>query len=348
MADGGNVVTGLLRAVPYGAGALAVLRDVLGELRGGDPLAPAEVAVPSSFTAVTVRRRLAAPGLVGVRFSALPRLIADRAAGELAAAGRRPLTLAQRRAAVRAVLAAGTGELPEAARRSAGTAGVVAGIFAELDDAEAGDADLRILAGAGGWAAELSALYRAYLEATAGAARPREIVDAACRAGGGAPLVIYLPRWLTAGELRFCRALAGRCLLRVVLGFTGDSEADAGAVAILDALAPGVPLPAGAAVPAGGAAGAARCGGGSAVRRPPHPGSPASEQPAAGGPGGHRLPGCGSLCPPGRRTAIRRGTSAPRATSADARAERGRADAPGPARAARRGLVTDRGPGPAA
>jgi len=63
-------MTGLLCAVPYGPGAFAVLRDLLGELRGGDPLAPAEVAVPSSFTAVTVRRRLAAPGLVGIRFSA--------------------------------------------------------------------------------------------------------------------------------------------------------------------------------------------------------------------------------------------------------------------------------------
>lgn len=244
-------MSGLLRAVPYGAGALAVLREVLGELRGGDPLAPGDVAVPSSFTAVTVRRRLAAPGLVGVRFSALPRLIGDRAAGELAVAGRQPLTPARRRAAVRCVLAAGAGGLPEAARRSAGTAEVVAGIFAELDDAEAGDAVLAILADAGGWPAELSGLYRAYLEATAGAARPGEIADAACRAGGGTPLVIYLPRWLTAGELRFCRALAGRGLLGLVLGFTGDNDADAGAVAIHDALAPGVPLPGGTAAPAG-------------------------------------------------------------------------------------------------
>ena len=244
-------MSGLLRAVPYGAGALAVLREVLGELRGGDPLAPGDVAVPSSFTAVTVRRRLAAPGLVGVRFSALPRLIGDRAAGELAVAGRQPLTPARRRAAVRCVLAAGAGGLPEAARRSAGTAEVVAGIFAELDDAEAGDAVLAILADAGGWPAELSGLYRAYLEATAGAARPGEIADAACRAGGGTPLVIYLPCWLTAGELRFCRALAGRGLLGLVLGFTGDNDADAGAVAIHDALAPGVPLPGGTAAPAG-------------------------------------------------------------------------------------------------
>src|ERR1019366_7083806 len=138
-------MTGLLCAVPYGPGAFAVLRDVLGYLRGGDPLAPADVAVPSSFTAVTVRRRLAAPGLVGVRFSALPKLIADRAAGELAATGRQPLTSARRRMAVRSVLTAEAGELPEAARRSAGTADVIAGIFAELDDAEAGDAVLTIL-----------------------------------------------------------------------------------------------------------------------------------------------------------------------------------------------------------
>ncbi|MGO9297386.1 MAG: PD-(D/E)XK nuclease family protein [Streptosporangiaceae bacterium] len=244
-------MTGLLCAVPYGPGAFAVLRDVLGELRGGDLLAPAEVAVPSSFTAVTVRRRLAAPGLVGVRFSALPKLIADRAARELVATGRRPLTPAERRAAVRSVLFAGPGGLPESARRSAGTVDVVGGVFAELDDAEVGDAVLTALTGAGGWPAQLATLYRAYLEATAGAARPAEVVDAACRAAVGIPLVVYLPGWLTVGELRFCRALAGRGLLRVVLGFTGDNDADACAVAIQEALAPDLPPPTATTAPAG-------------------------------------------------------------------------------------------------
>jgi hypothetical protein len=152
---------------------------------------------------------------------------------------------------VRAVLLAGAGELPEAARRSGGTVDVVAGVFAELDDAEAGDDVLAALVGAGGWPAELSTLYRAYLGATAGAARPREVVDAACRAVRGTPLVIYLPRWLTAGELRFCRALAGQGLLRVVLGFTGDNDADADAAAIHNTLAPDVLVPKATTAPAG-------------------------------------------------------------------------------------------------
>ena len=242
-------MTGLLCTVPYGAGAFAVLRDVLAQVRDGDPLARVDVAVPSSLAGVTVRRRLAAPALVGMRFGALPRLIADRAAPLLAARSRPPLTLARRRAAARAVLSAGTGALAEAARHSAGTVDMIAGVFAELDDAQAGSSALTVLAERGGWPGELAALYRAYLETTAGAARARETVDAACRTEGGTPLVVYLPSWLTSAELRFCRALAGRGLLRVVLGFTGDAGADADAVAIRDVLAPGVPLPAPAPAP---------------------------------------------------------------------------------------------------
>ncbi len=129
-------------AVHFGPECFDALRDALQGIRAGDPLAPVDVAVPSSFVGVTVRRRLAAPGLVGVRFAPLPRVIADRALPVLAGQGVPPLTTAQRRAATKAVLAGSNGELAASARKSGSTTEVVAGVFAELDDADADEATL--------------------------------------------------------------------------------------------------------------------------------------------------------------------------------------------------------------
>ena len=89
----------------FGGPALAALRDVLADVRDGDPMTAVDVAVPSAFAGITVRRRFASPGLVGVRFAPLPRLITDRALPVLAAAGVQPLTSADRRAVTRGVLA---------------------------------------------------------------------------------------------------------------------------------------------------------------------------------------------------------------------------------------------------
>jgi RecB family exonuclease len=234
--DAAPPATGAVRVVPFGAEAFAALWDALADIRGGDPLARADVAVPSSFVGVTVRRRLATPGLVGVRFTSLPRIIADRAAATLAGAGREVLGSAQRRAATRAVLASARGPLSDAAARSSATIGVVAGLFAELDDAELGGSDLDELAHAGGWAAQIGELYGRYAARTAKAARPKDVVDAACASDDATPLIVYLPRRLGPGELRFCRSLAERGLLRVVVGLTGEADADKDAEAILAAL----------------------------------------------------------------------------------------------------------------
>lgn len=220
---------------PFGAPALDALRAAVAELRGDDPLGAVDVAVPSAFVGVTARRRLAVPALAGVRFAPLPRLLAERALEGLAAAGRAPVTAAQRRAAVRAVLVASPGPLGAAARRSGATVGVVAGVFAELDEADADDATLDGLAARGGWPAELAALYRAYRGGLEGAAAPGEVARAAL-AAPGAPLVVYLPRRLSPVEARWCAALSGSGRLRVIVGVTGEGDADRDAVAVLRAL----------------------------------------------------------------------------------------------------------------
>jgi ATP-dependent helicase/nuclease subunit B len=135
-------------------------------------MAPVEVAVPSSFVGVTIRRRLASPGLVNVRFAPLPRLITDRALPVLVKACARPLTAVQRRAAARAVLSTSSGMLGDSARRSESTTDVVAGVFAELDEAAANDAAIKALASGGRALAEFAGLYHRYLDVVANAVRP--------------------------------------------------------------------------------------------------------------------------------------------------------------------------------
>ena len=63
----------------FGGPALAALREMLAHVRDGDPMTAVDVAVAAAFAGISVRRRFANPGLVGVRFAPLPRLIADRA-----------------------------------------------------------------------------------------------------------------------------------------------------------------------------------------------------------------------------------------------------------------------------
>jgi len=222
----------------FGAPAFAAFRDALADFRDGDPMAPVDVAVPSLFVGVTVRRRLANPGLVGVRFAPLLRIIADRALPVLATAGARPLTSAQRRAAARAVLATSSGGLADSNRRSASTMDVVAGTFAELDEAAADRDAIKALAGGGRWPAELAGLYRRYLDLVATAIRPEQLVEAALTSTCDTPLMVYLPRRLTRIELRFCQGMAARGELRALVALTGEESADRDALAIRKALAP--------------------------------------------------------------------------------------------------------------
>ena len=80
----------------------------------------------------------------------------------------------------------------------------------------------------------------------AAAAAPEQVAEAALASTRDTPLIIYLPRWLTRIELRFCEGMAARGLLHAVIALTGEQAADRDALAIRDALAP---VPATAAPP---------------------------------------------------------------------------------------------------
>jgi ATP-dependent helicase/nuclease subunit B len=81
----------------YGAAAYEALRGVVGEVKGGDPLAPVSVLVPTNLCGVIARRVLARgvagrAGVAGLSVLTVDRLAALIAAAALTGAGRRPAT----------------------------------------------------------------------------------------------------------------------------------------------------------------------------------------------------------------------------------------------------------------
>ena len=100
-----------LRLVPYGPPAVEALREAIAAAKGGDPLQPVTVAVPSNYAGLSLRRALGSTGrgLVNVRFIVLPRIAELLGSPALAEEGKRPLTSPVRAEAVRAAVAADPG-----------------------------------------------------------------------------------------------------------------------------------------------------------------------------------------------------------------------------------------------
>ena len=215
----------------FGPTATAALKQLVDDAKAADPLAPVDVVVPSAVSGVTVRRELADPALVNVRFSSLPQLADRLAARHMALAGLRPLSAAARALAVRAAIRTSRGRLAEAAAHPS-TAALIEGVVAELDAVEAFRSDrLDPLGDASASGEEVAALYRAYRREVAGRATAPEILDAACQAvlEGEAPattLIMFAPHRLSAAERRLLHALAEHGRLRCVLVRTGEDQAD--------------------------------------------------------------------------------------------------------------------------
>lgn len=205
-------MSGTVQIVTVGA-ATATLRELIWNLRGDDPLCPVTVIVPSALAGATLRRGLSPNGLAGVRFTSLPQYID----GVLTAAGRsaRRRTGARRRALVAHALG---GSRWAAEVYPTGTLRMFDALLAELDDAD-------LPPGEDLGAGDVLAVYRRYRSLLP----PEEHLLPADNAAAlvpplGEPVVLHLPRRLTAAELRFCRALGDR--LHVILGFTGEPNAD--------------------------------------------------------------------------------------------------------------------------
>jgi RecB family exonuclease len=238
-----------VRVVPtaYGPAATACLHRELRRVKGGDPLAPVTVVVPTNPVAVAARRQLASgthgpltpggAGVVGVSFLTVWRLAELLGAPRCAAAGRRPVSTPIVTAAVRQVLARAPGMFAPVAAHPATEEALVAAHheLSALDDAQ-----LDVLAGRHARAREVVRLHRAVRAAL----RDRWYDEAALMAEAcaavraGTPVlrdvgavVCFLPQRLSAPAARLVRMLAERVGVTVVAGLTGVARADAAVVA---------------------------------------------------------------------------------------------------------------------
>lgn len=225
-----------VRAASFGPEATTALRDLLAELRGGEPLAPATVLVPTNYVGVAVRRSLAwgsERGLAGVSFSTIYRLAELLGAARLAGAGRRPVSTPVLAAAVRSVLQLEPGVFA-ASREHPATEKALLAAHRELSNLD--DGQLDTLAIQSRRAGDVVRVHRAvaaklerswYGEQDLLTSALVAIDEEAPALAGVGPVVVYLPDAFTAPQRAFLQALARSRPVVVLAGTTGDPDVDA-------------------------------------------------------------------------------------------------------------------------
>lgn len=222
-------MTRQLIMTPYGADALARLREVVAQAKRRDPMTMVTILVPHHLAGIVARRDLAkgfggGPGIAGVKISTIARLSEELAA--VALHPRRPQTRLVTAAAWRAALDTDPGVFREVAGHSA-TIEALVRAHSELRDLD--PAALDAVAAGGVVAADLVRLHRRVTRTL-----ERDWYDetdllrtATTRADDAlGAVVLYLPQVLTRAEGAFVGALEEVGDLTVLLGLTGNRRAD--------------------------------------------------------------------------------------------------------------------------
>jgi hypothetical protein len=234
----------------YGRPAAAALRDAVALAKGGEPLAPVTVVVPSNHVGVASRRLLASGllgpvtgtgvGLAAVTFLTTYRLAELLGASSLAGQGKRPVSTPVLAAAVRAELTADPGLFAPVAQHPATESALVT-TYQELRDLS--PAALAALGASSDRAHEVVRLHegaRARLEP--GWSDEEDLLTAATALAGSAAvaelgaLVVHLPQRLSQHGARLLAALAEHVPTTVVAGLCGIPEADGEVLASLERL----------------------------------------------------------------------------------------------------------------
>lgn len=248
-------------AVPYGRPAAERLLAAVHDVQQGDPLRPVTVVVTRGAVGLSLRRLLASarierppgmgPGLGNVRFLTTPGLTALLEDGALGAAGRLPLTAAVLAAACRLVLRQATTSVLGPVAEHPATVRAVATAYRDLRSA--GEATLDRLAQQSPRAAAVVAVTREVRERLAGFYDDADVADAACRRVTAGPdaaaallgaVIVHLPADQPPWSERLLEVLAGALPVRLLIGLTGEDEADGPARALAERF--GSPLPPGA------------------------------------------------------------------------------------------------------
>jgi ATP-dependent helicase/nuclease subunit B len=225
----------------YGPDAAGALHHAVAQAKGGDPLAPVTVVVPSNHVGVATRRLLSSGALgpiagVGTGIAAVTlvtpyRLAELLGAARLAAEGKRPVSMPVLAAGMRASLADDAGLFGPVAEHPA-TESALVNSYRELRDLS--DAALDAVAATSARAAEVVRLHRA----TRARLAPRwsdeqDLLLAAVAVVQEqgprdlGPVVVYLPERLSQHAATLLRAVAEEVATTVIAGTTGIPEADA-------------------------------------------------------------------------------------------------------------------------
>ena len=214
------------------AGGRERLWRLVDELKAGDPLDPVTVVVPTTYAALSLRQDAGRSGMANVRFVILARLSELLGAPALSAQQRRPMTHLLEASGVRTVAAVADGPLANS-RDHPQTRRSLTNTFRQLRHAS--PAALDRLADGPQVPAETVRLYRRFREVTAKFYDREELAQSAALSltqGDAAgldemgPVVVYLVHDFTPGERELLEALANRSSCTLLLGLTGDAEAD--------------------------------------------------------------------------------------------------------------------------
>lgn len=231
-----NATLRLSRLTPTDADELlAYIR----QLQRDDPLRPVTVVAPSNYALLSLRHMLGRSGFANVQFMVLSRLAELLGAPSLSTQGRRPLTRIFDSALVRAVASQAKGIL-EPLHDHPSTHMSLRRTFRQLRYAT--DDALDSLAAQGGLRAETVALYRSYRERIENYYDDEDLALSASEVvrGGNARglddlgfIVFFRVRGLTPSQRLLAQALAetGQCAM--LLGLTGDADADGSTLALV-------------------------------------------------------------------------------------------------------------------
>ncbi len=210
-----------------------VMRRVIAQQQGDDALRPVTVVCPNTYAMGSLRQRLGLTGFANLRFITIDILSEWLGSPSLAEKGKRPLTSVFRTAVVRSVAAQAQGVLEGMGTHPSTHAGLRR-TFQDLRHAS--PAALSRLEEGGELPGEVVRLFRKYRADTADYHDNEDRAAAAADAvrDGSASgaldeqgfVVFYHMRRLTPSQRRLVRELAaaGRCA--VMLGLTGDADAD--------------------------------------------------------------------------------------------------------------------------
>ena len=215
----------------YGAAALDALAAAVARAKGGEPLRPVTVVVPSNYAGVAARRALARRhGVIGVGFVTLYRLAELIAGPALARSGRVPVSSPVVATAFRAALAEEPGLFGPVADQPS-TVEALRRVHRELRDLD--DLQRHRLAQSDTRAAAVVAIDERVTTRLEGRWHDETdlMVTAAALVHSGdavvevGPLVVHLPQQISRSAARLLQALAAHTTVTVIAGMTGRADA---------------------------------------------------------------------------------------------------------------------------